>query len=75
MNCNICKIKCRSQKEYDSHCQRSSHKSKLDIYKQIRDKDDIITCLNKKIETLHLQNNLYKHTLFEIMSHNKKSNS
>lgn len=73
MNCNICKIKCRSQKEYDAHCHRSSHKSKLEIYKQIRDKDDIITSLNKKIETLHLQNNLYKHTLFEIMSHNKKS--
>lgn len=73
MNCNICKIKCRTQKEYDAHCQRSSHLSKLEIYNQIRDKDDIITCLNKKIETLHLQNNLYKHTLFEIMSHNRKS--
>jgi hypothetical protein len=73
MNCNICKIKCRTHKEYEAHCQRSSHKSKLDIYNQIRDKDTIIKDLHKKIETLHLQNNLYKHTLFEIMSHNRKS--
>ncbi len=56
MNCNICKIKCRSQKEYDAHCQRSSHKSKLDIYKQIRDKDDIITSLNKKKKNYHYPN-------------------
>ena len=74
MNCNICKIKCRSQKEFDSHCQRSSHISRLEIYNKIRDKDDIIKDLHKKIETLHLQNNLYKHTLFEIMSQNRKNN-
>jgi hypothetical protein len=73
MNCNICKIKCRTQKEYEVHSQRSSHKSKLEIYNQIRDKDTIIKDLHKKIETLHLQNNLYKNTLFEIMSHNRKS--
>jgi hypothetical protein len=74
MNCNICKIKCRTHKEYEAHCLRSSHLSKLDIYNQIRDKDIIIKDLHKKIETLHLQNNLYKHTLFEIMSQNRKAN-
>jgi hypothetical protein len=73
MNCNICKIKCRSQKEHDAHCQRSSHKSKLEIYNQIRDKDYIIKDLKLKIETLHLKNNIYKHTLYEILSQNKKS--
>ena len=73
MNCNICKIKSRSQKEYEAHCERPSHKSKLEIYNQIRDKDYIIKDLNLKIDTLHLKNNIYKHTLYEILSQNKKS--
>jgi hypothetical protein len=74
MNCNICKIKSRSQKEYEAHCERASHKSKLEIYNQIRDKENIIKDLNLKIETLHLKNKIYKHTLCEIMSQNRKSN-
>ena len=73
MNCNICKIKSRSQKEYEAHCERPSHKSKLEIYNQIRDKDYIIKDLNLKIDTLHLKNNIYKHTLYEILSQNRKS--